>query len=122
MATATGLFEIECQDDIVIVTPNQDLGEFGYEQLVVESREALELLDESTDKRNIVIDFHKTDYFGSTALGVFLRIWTRVRQRDGHMAFCGLSEHERAILAVTRLDTLWSLCDSKAAALKAVAE
>ena len=118
---ATALFEIECQGDIVIVTPSKDLGEFDYEQSVAESREALELLDQTKNKKNVVIDFSKTDYFGSTALGVFLKLWKRVRQRDGHMAFCGLSEHEREILAVTKLDRLWSICDSKESALKAVA-
>ncbi len=119
MTIAAGLFEIECRDDIVIVTPNADLGEFGYEQLDAESREALELLDRTTNKKNVVIDFSKTDYFGSTALGLFLKLWKRVRRRDGHMALCGLSEHEREILAVTKLDKLWSVCDSKEAALKA---
>ncbi len=118
---ATGLFEIECQDDIIIVTPNTDLGEFDYEQLVLESRETLELWDQTKNKKNVVIDCSKTDYFGSTALGVFLKLWRRVRHRDGQMAFCGLSEHQHEILAVTKLDGLWSICDSKEAALKAVA-
>ena len=120
MTSATGLFDIECQGDTVIVTPSTDLGEFGYEQLVAESQKAMDLLDQTEGTRNAVINLQKTDYFGSTALGVFVKLWKRVRKRDGHMAFCGMSEHEREIIAVTKLDQLWSICDSQEAALKEV--
>jgi hypothetical protein len=36
------------------------------------------------------------------------------------MAFCGVSDHEREILKVTKLDGLWPICDSREEALKAV--
>jgi anti-anti-sigma factor len=66
------------------------------------------------------MDFHKTDYYGSTALAFFLKLWKRVRNRNGRMAFCNISDHEREILTVTQLDRLWPIYLSREEATKAV--
>ena len=118
--TTTKLFDIECQGDTVIVIPTMDLGEFDYEELAADAEEVFSLLEKSDDKNNVVIDFRNTDYFGSTSLGVFLSVWKRVRQREGRMAFCNLSEHEKEILTVTKLDNLWSICATREEAMKTV--
>jgi anti-anti-sigma factor len=68
----------------------------------------------------VVLDFRKTDYYGSTALGFFVKLWKRVRDRDGRMAFCGVSDHEREILRVTHLDGMWPICSSREEAVQAV--
>lgn len=36
------------------------------------------------------------------------------------MAFCNLSDHEREILAITKLDSLWAICDSREETLQRV--
>jgi anti-anti-sigma factor len=120
MPTAAALFEIECGDDAIIVTPTKDLGEFDYQQLVAESQEALQLLDRRPDQKNVVLDLRNSNYFGSTALGLCLKLWRRVGLRGGRMAFCNVSEFEREVLAATRLDTLWLICESKSEAVEAV--
>ena len=66
------------------------------------------------------LDFHKTDYYGSTALGFFVKLWKRVREYIERMAFCGVSDHEREILKVTNLEGLWPICPLREEALKAV--
>jgi anti-anti-sigma factor len=68
--------------------------------------------------RNILLDFEGTDYYGSTALGLFLKLWKRVRSLDGNMAFCNVSEHEREVLRLTRLDSLWPICGTREEALE----
>jgi CPA1 family monovalent cation:H+ antiporter len=70
--------------------------------------------------KNVVIDFHRTDYYASTALIFFMRLWTRVKRGNGLMAFCNLSDHEKEILQVTKLDRLWPICESREQALQAV--
>ena len=110
---ASSPFEIECQDDTLIVTPVSDLGEFDYLQLLDDTKETLQLIEQSDTRRNVVVDFHKTDYFGSTVLGLFVRLWKRVSSRNGRMVFCNLSEHEREILTIANLDELWPICDSR---------
>jgi anti-anti-sigma factor len=119
MSTVGGAFVIERDGETLIVTPVTDLRELNYPQIEAGAREVLDLLDGPSVK-NVVLDFHKTDYYGSTALGFFLKVWTRVRSRDGKMAFCHVSGHEREILRITKLDGLWPICSSREEALGAV--
>ena len=119
LATAGGLFEIEQQDDTIIVVPTVDLRELDYQGIEGGARDVLNLLN-GTGIKNVVLDFHKTDYYGSTALGFFVKLWKRVRLRNGRMAFCNVSAHEKEILQVTSLDHLWPICSSRSEALEAV--
>jgi anti-anti-sigma factor len=120
LATAkAGIFEIERRDNTIIVVPTVDLREVEYPRIEEGARDILELLN-GTGVKNVVLDFHQTDYYGSTALGFFLKLWKRVRSRDGRMAFCNVSDHEREILRVTNLDCLWLICASRNEALEAL--
>jgi anti-anti-sigma factor len=119
MATATGAFEVEREGHTLIVMALMELRELDYLEVEAGARNVLHLLRNRTIK-NVVLDFHKTDYYGSTALGFFVKLWKRVRECDGRMAFCGVSDHEREILKVTNLDGLWPICSSREEALQAV--
>jgi anti-anti-sigma factor len=111
------LFEIEREGGTIIVTPVVNLGEL--EDMDLNAEEVVEVLSDLSIK-NLVMDFHKTDYFGSTALGLFVKLWKMVTARNGCMAFCNPSEHELEILHVTRLNTLWPICKSREQAMKVV--
>jgi len=65
---------------------------------------------------------HKADYYGSTALGFFLKLRQRVRRWNGRMALCNVSDHEKEILQITKLDHLWPISSSRIEALEAVSE
>jgi anti-anti-sigma factor len=119
MTAAAGAFEVELAGETLIVTPVMDLRELDYSGIEAGAREILDRLGNSTIK-NVVLDFHKTDYYGSTALGFFVKLWKRVKERKGRMALCCLSEHEREILAVTKLDGVWPICSSRQEAIKSV--
>jgi anti-anti-sigma factor len=118
MSTTT-LFEVEREGDVVVVTPTANLGESEYRDIEAGGRGVLDLLA-APGVRGVVLDFRRTDYYGSTALGFFLRLWKRVCASGGRMAFCNVSDHEREILTATRLDTLWPLCGSREEALRQV--
>jgi anti-anti-sigma factor len=92
-----------------------------YQRIEEGARKILVLLN-GIGIKNVVLDFHKTDYYGSTALGFFLKLWKRVRNRNGRMAFCNVSDHENEILRITKLDHLWLICSSRVEALEAVRE
>ena len=119
MATDTRGFEVEREGQTLLVTASTDLRELDYPTIEAGARDILHLLGNGTIK-NVVLDFHKTDYYGSTALGFFVKLWKRVTDCNGRMAFCGVSDHEREILKVTHLDGLWPICPSREEALKAV--
>src|SRR6516165_10132665 len=106
MTTETGVFNIERDGQTLVVTPQTDLSELDYREIESGADDILHLLDNGTIN-NVVIDFSRTDFYGSTALGFFVKLWKRVRQHGGRMAFCGVSDHEREILKITRLDGLW---------------
>jgi anti-anti-sigma factor len=119
MATVTGRFEVEREGQTLIITPREDLRELDFRAIEAGASDILRLLGSGTIK-NVVLDFHKTDYYGSTALGFFVKLWKRIRECDGRMAFCGVSDHEREILRVTKLDALWPICPSREEALMTV--
>jgi anti-anti-sigma factor len=113
------LFEIERHGEVVVIVPTTDLREFEYQAIEAGASGILDLI-RLPEVKGVVVDFCRTDAYGSTALGFFLRMWKRVSDRGGRMAFCNVSEHEREVLAVTRLDTLWPICSSREEALEAV--
>lgn len=117
--TNSGLFDVERDGEVLILVPRTDLRESDYLEIEAGARDLLDLVS-APDVKGLVLDFHRTDYYGSTALGFFLRLWRRVGGRGGRMAFCNLSSNEGEILAVTRLDTLWPVYPSRDEALKAV--
>ena len=113
------VFQIERQDDTIIVIPVLDLNEFEFQRIESGAGPVMRLLEDDHVK-NVIVDFHRVDYFGSTALSFFFKIWKRVRTKNGQMALCNMSEHEKEILKITMLDTLWRICASREEALQAV--
>jgi anti-anti-sigma factor len=117
--TEVKIFDIERQDDTIIVTPLQNLNELEFQRIEGGARTILRLLEDGHVK-NVVMDFHKVDYFASTALSFFLKLWKRVRKNDGLMALCNVSEQEKQVLKVTMVDSLWPICASREEAIRAV--
>ena len=116
-----GFFEIVRDGDSLIVIPTIDLRETVFERLCDETTNILAAFD-GTTTRHLIMDFHRTQEFGSTAIGYFVTLWKRIRERNGRMAFCNLTPYEKEILHVTRLDQLWPLCATREDALKVVRE
>ena len=115
-ALSSSLFETEVAEDTLVVTPVKNLGEFDCTLLCPRlGEEVADLLKlwETTDITNVIIDFHKIDYCGSTALGFLVELRKQVSKRGGKMILCGVSDHEQEILAVTKLDTLLSICRTR---------
>jgi anti-anti-sigma factor len=118
-AVNAGVFEIGQVGDTIIIVPAIDLRELEYQRIEEGAAKILHLLNAS-DIKNVVMDFHKTDYYGSTALGFFVKLWKRVRKQNRRMAFCNVSDHEREILELTNLDRSWPICSSRTEALRSI--
>jgi len=113
------LFDVERDGNVLVIVPRSDLRESAYDGLETGARVIFDLL-EAEPITGVVFDFHRTGYYGSTALGLFVRLWKRLSSRGGRMAFCNVSEHEQEILTVTRLGTLWPICRSREEAVRLV--
>ena len=119
MEPTNGFFEIAQQGDTIILTPQTDMGELNADRINSGMKHVFALLNNSSVK-NIVLDFHKSGYYGSTALGFFFRLWRTISVRQGRMAFCNLSENGKDVLKVMKLETLWDICTSREDALQTV--
>src|SRR5436309_1889224 len=111
------LFDNQRDGDTLILVPTANLSELEYAQHVTDG--IIALLQDAAIK-NVVIDFQGTDYFGSTALGFFVRIWKNIKERNGRMAICNLSQHEEEILHITKLEGYWTVHATREDALIAV--
>ena len=67
--------------------------------------------------RKFVLDFHRTGFVDSSGLGVLVSLSKRIREEEGELRLVGLSEELRTTFELTRLDTLFQICESRAAAL-----
>ncbi len=76
----------------------------------------------TADPPRVVVDLTGTTYFGSTFIELLVRAWKRLRERDGSLVFCGVQPLCAEILQVSRLDTLWQICDTQAEAVAAAAQ
>ena len=118
--TNAPLFALAHAENAILVTPQRDLSEFDFAQIETEVAEILGQISKDAGL-NVVVDFSKIDYCGSTARGFFTTLFKKTRYRGGEMAFCNVSPGEREVLRVTRLDTLWPICDTLEDAMEAVA-
>jgi len=117
MNTEQRLFVVEQNEQTLILSPTSNLSELELTSLDEAIRDVMLQLD-SLGFRNVILDFSNTDYYGSTALGFFIKLWKRVRSIEGNMVFCNVSAHEREVLKLTRLDNLWTICSTRNEALQ----
>ena len=108
MRTSAGNFDVVREGDTTIVTPVDNLGELDFEAIESGAREVLALVN-STQDRDVIVDFHRTDYFSSTALGLLVKLQNSIKGRGGRLVLCNVSAHERDILTAVRLAVEWPL-------------
>jgi anti-anti-sigma factor len=70
--------------------------------------------------RTIILDFSNLEYMNSSGIGLLVTLLIRVQRQKQRLLACGLSEHYRQILELTRLDEAISIYSDEAAALAAV--
>src|SRR4051794_9374912 len=91
-------------------------------QLIVGNRQELKqkVLDElEGGERKFLIDFTNTGYIDSSGLGVLVSLSKKIREQGGELRLANLNEDLRTLFELTKLDTLFSIADSRDAALSA---
>lgn len=117
--STTKTFSAESEGRTLIVEPLVNVSGLAEKDVRPELDRILDQLRE-TETPNVVIDFAKISYFGTTMLEAMHRIWRCVREADGRMVLCNVSNMQREVLHVAGFDTLWPICDSRQEALEAV--
>ena len=70
--------------------------------------------------RTIVLDFSGLDYMNSGGIGLLVTLLVRVQRQGQRLTACGLSDHYREILSLTRLDEAIAIYPSEADVLASV--
>ncbi len=91
-------------------------------QLIVGNRHELKqkVVDamESGEAR-FVIDFAVTGYIDSSGLGALVSLSKKIREAGGDLRLSGLNDDLRTLFELTKLDTLFTICDSVEEAIAA---
>jgi len=69
------------------------------------------------DTRVVVLNFAGMEYMNSGGIGVLVTTLIRANRNNQQMRACGLSEHYRQILSLTRLDEAIHVFDDEAGAV-----
>jgi anti-anti-sigma factor len=115
------VLDCELDGEVLAICPSRDLTEAICQQLRASDTDIVSIYNGSP-ATHVIVDCHRTTAFGSSALELFVRLWKAIRTRSGRMAFCNLSDQEKEILHLTRLDLLWNIAGSRDEARQLMAE
>ena len=73
------------------------------------------------DTRVLLLDFERLEYMNSGGIGLLVTLLVRANRMKQRLLACGLNDHYRQILELTRLDEAISIYGDEAEALAAAA-
>ena len=113
------LLHFELDGEVLIVAPLGDCSSLEAATLEAELRDILDRIT-SCAVTGLVVDLEQAPYFGSTMLGALIKLWRSMSVVHGRLALCNVSAAEQDVLSATRLDSVWGIYPSRAAALTAL--
>lgn len=75
----------------------------------------LNLCNESP--RHLIVDLTGVNYMDSSGVGTLVDVYRKVRSKKGKMTLVGLSDAVRSLFEITKLDTFFSIVNSRQEAL-----
>lgn len=121
------VFEFEQIGDVLIVVVHGPFMEFRDSEIRDGYNEAYRRLNEP-DTRHLLVDFSSLEYFGSTFVGILIRLAKKARSNQGEAVLCHLSNHMMDMLKTlmllenTKTDFYWVAYPDRESAIKAIAE
>ena len=111
------VFLAELHGDTLLVIPQGDAAGFRDSDIAREHKVLMELVDDPR-VANVLVDFGRSNYFGSTVIGAIHNLGIKIRAGGGKLGICDASDEMRETLRTLRLDGIWQQYDSLKAALK----
>lgn len=71
----------------------------------------------SNGDRKFVMDFTDSSYIDSTGLGSLVSLSRKIREAGGRLRLTGLNEDLQTLFELTKLDTVFEIADTRAAAM-----
>ena len=113
-------FESEKDGSLVVVT-------FGSEYeaidgtLVSQAEKNLLAAVDDDECRTLLIDMKNTRFFGSAFIESLIRVWNRMKVRDGSsLKICNLQPYCEEVLTITHLNQIWGIHSSRQEAIAAI--
>ncbi len=75
---------------------------------------------EGVGSPQLVVDLGAMDYFGSSFIGLLLRIWKQITAQGGQVVLCRVSNRARELLHITSLDMVWAMFANRREAISAL--
>jgi len=111
--------DFEIDGTVLIVVPKGDCSSLEAAVLEEELREILKQVA-SSGVTGLVVDLEQAPYFGSTMLGGLIKLWRSMKLVHGRLVLCNVSPGELDVLSATRLDSVWAIFPTRAAAIEAL--
>ena len=127
MSEDKAVFEYERSADVLVVIPTGSLIEFRDNDIRNAYNDTYRHLD-ADDVKHLLIDFSRLDYFGSTFIGMLIRLAKKARQGGGEAVLCNLSENMQQMMKTlmllenTKTDFFWVPFENRGLALKSLAD
>ncbi|MFO0903092.1 MAG: STAS domain-containing protein [Pirellulales bacterium] len=116
MDQSSHIFDVAVEGNSVLVTPKSCLTEFDFAQIELEGKRVVQWLQDRGEA-NILLDLTNSDYFGSSAVGFFMKLWKWARTKQGKMVVTNASPHALELIRLIQADKLWHLCPTRAEGL-----
>ena len=109
--------EISLQGDVTVLTVS---GEFNVDSVARFNEAVADAL--ASQRRDFVVDLEKVTAIDSAGLEALTAMQRQCEDQLGIARLCGVDATIRKILEITRLDKLFTLCDSAEDALASFAQ
>ena len=83
--------------DVLVLSPEGDFMKVREIQMRAEYNELYRILS-MADCKHMVVDFADIEYFGSTFIGILIRLAQRVKKNEGTSVLCCLNERMKDVL------------------------
>lgn len=126
MSAGKSVFEFENLGDVLIVVPTGSLAEFRDNDIRDAYNETYRLLSEPNVK-HLLVDFSSLTYFGSTFIGMLIRLAKKARQGGGQAVLCNLSDNMKGMMKTlmllenTKTDFFWTPFKDRPSAMASLA-
>ena len=84
-----------------------------------ELRKAFEGIIKNNETK-VLIDFSQVGYIDSSGLATLIEMLQRLKKSGGKLVFCNMSQKVKNVFEITKLDKLFSICESRDEALKSL--
>ena len=87
------------------------------EMSIMQIGEQLNAIIAKTELPKLIIDFTNVAHMSSSALGILITLHKRIREKRGQLRLCGIQSAIYEIFVITRLNEIFSICQSRQEAL-----